>query len=242
MGGELGVSVGPDTASIVDRGAAERGAEAVALVADVAQRPRLPEAELARVKANLLRDLAIQQEHAAVDRRRRSSPSSMYGDHPYGRLFPTEAMLSGYTLEQVTRVPQEHFTAGRARLYVAGVFDAAAMEASGAQGVRRLGTRRRRSTPPPKPAAGDRRFRAASIAPDAPQSTVMLGLQGARPVARRLGRARGHRLAARRLVRARASRRTSASRRATPIRRTARSTSHPGDAPAGSRPPTSRPT
>src|SRR4029453_17174033 len=95
----------------------------------VARRPRLPEAELARVKSNMVRELAIQ----------RSTPQSVaaekfaeltWGDHPYGRLFPTEAMLSGYTLDQVRAFHRDHFTAGRARLYVAGVFDAAAMEAS----------------------------------------------------------------------------------------------------------------
>ena len=104
---------------------AERGPEALRLLADVAQRPRLPEADLARVKATLARELAIQK----------STPQSIaagairgltYGDHPYGRLFPTEAMLAGYTLDEVRRVPQGLTSAPRrARLYVAGVFDAA---------------------------------------------------------------------------------------------------------------------
>ena len=40
---------------------ADRGAKAVQLIADVAQRPRLPESELTRVKANMVRDLAIQR-------------------------------------------------------------------------------------------------------------------------------------------------------------------------------------
>jgi zinc protease len=174
MGGQLGIGVGQDTTSISTAVLTDHGVKAVQLIADVAARPRLPESELARVKANTLRDLAI----------RKSSPQAvaqekfaelMYGDHPYGRLFPTEPMLSGYTLEQVRAFHRDHFTAGRARLYIAGVFDAAAMEASvrkafdawprGAAAV---------TVPKPAPRAGG--FALIDRA-GAPQSTVMLGLK-----------------------------------------------------------------
>ncbi len=53
-------------------------------------------------------------EHAAVARAGEIR-RALYGDHPYGRLFPTEAMLSGYTLDQVRAFHRDHFTAGRAR-------------------------------------------------------------------------------------------------------------------------------
>ncbi len=103
----------------------------------------------------------------------------MYGDHPYGRLFPTEAMLSGYTLEQVRAFHRDHFTAGRARLYIAGVFDAAAMEAS----VRKAfdaWPRGAAAAAPPKPAPRTGGFALIDRA-GAPQSTVMLGLKVADP-------------------------------------------------------------
>ena len=178
MGGQLGISVGQDTTSVSTDVLADHGAKAVQLIADVVGRPRFPESELARVKANMVRDLAI----------RKSSPQSvaeekfaelMYGDHPYGRLFPTEAMLSGYTLDQVRTFHRDHFTAGRARLYVAGVFDAAAMEAS----IRKAFEPWARGATvmrPPKPAARAGGFALIDRA-GAPQSTVMLGLKVADP-------------------------------------------------------------
>jgi predicted Zn-dependent peptidase len=174
MGGQLGINVGPDAANVVTDVLADHGAKAVQLIADVAQRPSLPESELTRVKSNMVRDLAIQ----------RSTPQSlaaekfaevMYGDHPYGRLFPTEEMLKGYTLDQVRAFHRDHFTAGRARLYIAGVFDAAAMEAA----VRKAFDGWPKGTDaaaPPKPEARTGGF-ALVDRPGAPQSTVMLGLR-----------------------------------------------------------------
>ena len=174
MGGELGINVGPDTTSVSADVISERAADAVRLLADVVQRPRLPDTELARVKGNLLRNLAIQ----------RSTPQSIaqeqfaelvYGEHPYGRLFPTEAMLKGYTIDQVKAFHKNNYSAGRARLYVAGIFDAAAVEAA----VRKAfegWDRGAQANAAKVPAAGDRRFALLDRA-DAPQSTVLLGLR-----------------------------------------------------------------
>src|SRR5580765_8976420 len=49
MGGELGISVGPDTTSISTEVLSERAVDAVRLLADVAERPGLPESDLERV-------------------------------------------------------------------------------------------------------------------------------------------------------------------------------------------------
>ena len=178
MGGELNVGVGPDTASISTDVLSDHGVDALQLIADVAAKPRLPESELARVKANMARDLAIQ----------RSQPQSLaqekfaefiYGDHPYGRLFPTDAMLKGYTIDQVKTFHRDHYSAGRARLYVAGVFDAGAMEA----GVRKAfeawakSSAAGASAPPTTKSGGFALLDRAG----APQSTLMLGLKVPNP-------------------------------------------------------------
>src|SRR5262249_10643060 len=85
MGGELAINIGPDRTSISATVLSDRGADAIRLLADVAEHPRLPTGDLERVKGNLLRNLAIQK----------STPQSLaqekfaelvYGDHPYGRL------------------------------------------------------------------------------------------------------------------------------------------------------------
>ncbi len=197
MGGELSIAVGPDRATIFTDVLSDRGPQALQILADVVQRPRLPEADLARVKANLVRTLAIQQ----------STPQSialekfaalMYGEHPYGRIFPTEAMLTGYTLDDVKAFHQGHYGPKRARLYVAGVFDAKAVEAAirAAFGPWTGGLEKA----PPLPAAQPARLRAARSSGGA----AVHGHAGfARPgsVESGLDWPRGDRLAAGRLVR-----------------------------------------
>jgi len=48
MGGELGISVGPDTTSISTEVLSERAADAIRKLAEVAQHPRLPDTEVER--------------------------------------------------------------------------------------------------------------------------------------------------------------------------------------------------
>jgi predicted Zn-dependent peptidase len=174
MGGQLSVTVGPDTTSVSTDVLSDHGVQAGQLIADVAQRPRLPDSELARVKGNMVRDLAIQRSTPQAVAQEKFA-ALMYGDHPYGRLFPTEAMLKAYTLDQVRTFHRDHFTAGRSRLYIGGVFDAAAMEA----GVRKAfdgWAGGAASEAPPKPAATPPGFALLERA-GAPQSTLMLGLK-----------------------------------------------------------------
>ena len=173
MGGELSIANGADRFNIATEVLAERGPEALRLLADVAQRPRLPEADLGRIKATLARQLAVQKSRPQSIAEERFA-ALIYGDHPYGRLFPTEAMLAGHTLDDVRRFYKEHFGPRRARLYVAGVFDAGAMEKAvrdafgGWTGADRK--------PPPLPAPQPRAFELIDRA-GAPQSTVLLGLR-----------------------------------------------------------------
>src|SRR5829696_3603913 len=70
MGGSLSITVGPDTASIGTEVLPERAADASRIIADVVRTPRLPQEAFARVKAGLLRDLAIQK----------STPQSIAGE------------------------------------------------------------------------------------------------------------------------------------------------------------------
>jgi zinc protease len=174
MGGELGISVGPDTTSISTEVLSERAADAVRKLADVAQHPRLPETELERVKGNLLRNLAISKSSPQAIAQEKFA-QLLYGEHPYGRVFPTEASLKGYTLDQVRTFHRNHYGASRARLYVAGVFDAPAVEAAIKQAFAGWAGPKAADAPAAPPYAG-RQFALIDRA-DAPQSTVMLGLR-----------------------------------------------------------------
>ena len=94
MGGSLDVVVGENRTDIGGDVLAEFAPQMIALVADVARNPSLPDSELARKKTDRARQLSIaksQPQPLAQEKLR----AVLYGDSPYGRLFPTEAMLTG---------------------------------------------------------------------------------------------------------------------------------------------------
>jgi predicted Zn-dependent peptidase len=173
MGGSLSVSVGGDTTTIGGDVLSEYGHQMAELVADVVRHPKFPESELARLKANMMRNLAVslsQPQQIALQKFR----AVMYGDHAYGRVFPTEAMVKSYTLEQARRFYQETYGAGRSRLYVVGRFDEAAVEAA----IRKAFAGWEKGVAPAQPAPAPTSTRAVHIVdrPGAPQSTVILGV------------------------------------------------------------------
>lgn len=130
MGGELGVGAGTQTTQISINVLSEHAPEAVALIGDVAIRPTLPPGELARIKANLARQLsvALSQPGTLADA---ALARTIYGpDHPYGRTIPSQAQLAAYTIDDVKRFHTGQFGAKRAHLYIAGRFDAAAVKAA----------------------------------------------------------------------------------------------------------------
>ena len=122
MGGQLDIGVGPDQTTISTDVLAEFGPEAIGILADVVQGPLLPESEIERLKNDLIRRSSIQQSRPQSQALQKFR-SALYGDHPYGRVFPTDEMLAGFTLDDVKKFYADNFGAGRARLYVAGVFD-----------------------------------------------------------------------------------------------------------------------
>jgi predicted Zn-dependent peptidase len=172
MGGSLTIAVGPDSTTIGGDVLSEYGRQMAELVADVVRNPKLPESELARLQANLLRNLAVslsQPQQLALQKFR----AVIYGDHPYGRVFPTEEMIKGYTLAQVQSFYKAMYGAGRSRLYVVGRFDAAAVEAA----IRKAFAGWEKGAEPATVAAKPASARAVHVIdrPGAPQSTVILG-------------------------------------------------------------------
>ncbi|HEX8301918.1 pitrilysin family protein [Sphingomonas sp.] len=124
MGGDLNVGVGQQTTQVTMNVLSEFAPDAVALIGDVAIRPDLPASEVARVKANLGRQLSVglSQPGTLADI---ALARTVYGTaHPYGRVVPSAAQLGGYTIEQVRAFHSGQFGAKRAHLYIAGRFDA----------------------------------------------------------------------------------------------------------------------
>jgi zinc protease len=173
MGGDLDVSVGPDQTTVGGSVLAERTPDFVRLVAEVARTPSFPTSELERIKGDLVRQLAIEKSQPRPVAEEKFA-ETLYGDHPYGRLFPTEQMLQGYTLDQVRGFHRSNFGAARAHLYVAGVFDQQAVERTIREAFGGWERGRAPTVNPPKP----KQQHSVTLLdrPDAVQSTLYLGL------------------------------------------------------------------
>ena len=173
MGGSLAISVDDDEASIGGAVLSEHVPEMVRLVADVVRNPSFPDSELARVIANESRDVAISKSQPQSVARE-EFVKTLYGDHPYGRLYPTDDMLKSYTIAQVKEFYARNFGAARTHVYIVGVFDEGQME----KAVRDAFTGwPAGSAPTSKPPAPHKGHSVTLLdRPAAVQSTIMLGL------------------------------------------------------------------
>ncbi len=178
MGGSLDVTVTENRIDVGGDVLSEFGPEMIALVADVARHPKLPESELSRLKADRARELSIAKSQPQPQAQEKFR-AVLYGDHPYGRLFPTEAMLQGYTIAEVRGFYENEFGAARSRVYVVGRFDEAAVEAA----IRKAFGDWKRGPAPNLSKPSPRSERAVYLLdrPGAVQSTINLGMPVADP-------------------------------------------------------------
>jgi len=119
MGGQLEINSGSDTTSVGGVVLSDFGPKFVALLADVLTAPALPASELPRLKADFLRDLSIDKSQPGSLAQERFL-KTLFPDHPYGRTFPAESELKGYTIEDVQTFYRNNFDAARTHLYIAG--------------------------------------------------------------------------------------------------------------------------
>lgn len=173
MGGAIDISAGPDRTQASADVLSEFTPKMVALLADVIESPLLPESEMPRLKQDAARMLAIEKSQSQPLAQERFL-KTLYPDHPYGRLYPTEEMIGKYTVSDVQKFYKENFGAARAHIYVAGKFDAAAVKkaitdsfSGWAKGPEPLANQ-------PKPSA--KRTLELVDRPKAAQSTVYIGL------------------------------------------------------------------
>ncbi len=178
MGDQLAINVGQDATTLQLNILSEHVADAVQLIADVATRPDLPAGEFDRVRQNLARSIAVA----------RSQPQPVaeavlarayYGDHPYGRVLPAEEQLAAYTIDDVRRFHRDNFGARRARLYVAGRFDAAAVRGAIEQAFSGWAAGAEPLRLPPAPRTGPQVLLVDR--PGAPQSTLRIAFPAPAP-------------------------------------------------------------
>src|SRR5215467_14206978 len=122
MGGAVTITVGVDESDVTTDVLSDFSAKAVTLLADVAQHPLFPESELPRLKNDAERQLSISKavpQNMALEKFRKI----LYGDHPYGTVFPTQESIKKTTLADIKKIYEGNFGASRTHLYVAGRFD-----------------------------------------------------------------------------------------------------------------------
>ena len=173
MGSALDVAASADQTIAQLDVLSEFGPDAVRLLSDVLQHPRLPESELARLKNDMLRQIAVRGSRPQVVALMRFR-KILYGDHPYGTVLPTDADVKKITLQDVKDYYGSNFSAQRSHLYVAGQFEAAAVKKAIAENFSRWskGTARVEHLPSLKP----QRVLDVTDRAGAPQSTLLLGL------------------------------------------------------------------
>lgn len=179
MGGSVNIGVGPDQSSISGDVLSEFGPNLIALLADIMRNPLFPESELARIKNDRVRQLTVAQSQPR-QLTAEQFYKILYPDHPYGRYFPTAEMIQGYTIQNVKDFYRKNFGGLRTSIYVAGVFDAKAVEKAIRDGFESWEKGSEPFISIAKPSM-KKAFHLINR-PGAPQSTIYLGLPVVNPI------------------------------------------------------------
>lgn len=122
MGGNLNIGTGMHTFSLSTSVLYEFAPDAIALMADVLVNPSFPESELDRLKNDMKRSLAVSLSNPQ-SQAQQDFYSTLYPDHPYGRVYPTESMVDSYTVENIKSFYNAQVGAKRTTIYLAGKFN-----------------------------------------------------------------------------------------------------------------------
>ncbi len=173
MGGDLSVAVSPHATYVSASVLYEFVPDAIAVMADILVNPLFPESEIERLVNDMKRNLSV-----AKTRPQAQASEKFYGmlypDHPYGRVYPTEEILESFTIEKVKDFYDTNFGAKRTTVYVAGMYNSSKVQTAveSALGSWREGPE------PDYPVAEAITGQGIEMIdrPDAPQSTLMMGL------------------------------------------------------------------
>lgn len=173
MGGQVNISTGPNQTTVSGSVLSEFAPDLITILADILQNPSFPGAEIDRLKNDLKRQLTVQKgiPQAQASEKFRSI---IYKDHSYGRMFPTQEMLDSYTLEKVKEFYGENFGAKRTVVYAVGKFD----EAKVNQAIEEAFGKWKEGPEVNYPEASAIKTNEVAMIdrPNAPQTTIMLGL------------------------------------------------------------------
>ena len=173
MGGEISVSTGSDQTFISGSVLSEFAPDLIKIIADIAMHPAFPAAAVERLKSDLKRQLSVQKSVPQSQATEKFN-SIIYKDHPYGKVFPTEAMINSYTIDMAKGFYDKNFGAKRAVVYVVGKFDEAATQKSIEESLSSWKEGPEVSYPAVTPTKTNEV--AVIDRPNAPQTTVLIGL------------------------------------------------------------------
>jgi zinc protease len=178
MGTNISVLVNLDTTRIGGDVLSEFGPQLIALLADMIERPLLPATEVQRLSNDLLRQLTVSKSQPGLLASELFN-KTLYPNHRYGRIFPTEAMIKSLTVEDAQKFYKENYGAARTFIYVVGQFDSEAMKRAIAQAFEGWAQGSEPYINIPKPAA----VRSINLIdrPGAVQSTLYIGLPAIDP-------------------------------------------------------------
>ncbi|HYL09610.1 MAG TPA: pitrilysin family protein [Candidatus Acidoferrales bacterium] len=126
MGANLSTGAGADTSAISFEGLVEFSEPLLELVSELAQQASFPPAEFERERRQAIEALRIERttpEFLAGERLRKT----LFGDHPYALVSPTEAQVQAYRREELLWVYREHYRPGNALLVLVGDYRAEQM-------------------------------------------------------------------------------------------------------------------
>jgi len=118
-GGQLEIEPGVEYTTVGGVTLSDHAAQFINLIADVLENPSLPPSEVPRLKADLARELAVAKTQPG-DLARERFLGTMFPGSPYGRVFPEESELKGYSADDALAFYRNNFGAARTHLYVAG--------------------------------------------------------------------------------------------------------------------------
>jgi predicted Zn-dependent peptidase len=178
MGGSIFTSASTDSTTVGGEVLSEFDTRFVNLLADVLLDPKFASEDLEKIRANKIRELAVNRAQAGNQAWERFR-QVVFAGHPYSSIWAEEATLRGYKLDDVKAFYNNEYGAGRTHIYVVGQFDTAKVKAAIEQA---FGKWKKGPAPIRNVPKIDARPSLTTIdRPGAPQSTIYLGMPAVSP-------------------------------------------------------------
>ena len=128
-GGDLKAEAGTENLTLSIEPLSEHLSDSIALLSDLASHASFPEDEVSLAKKNLISNIQ-QEETRPRFLAQRAFGRIHYGDHPYGVISPTAAMVEQATPDSLRKLYAQTFEPDHAVLVIVGAFDPAAVLAA----------------------------------------------------------------------------------------------------------------